>query len=207
MLYNVTTDMNKDLLIKCLQFYREFTIDAAGEIDVLGMWDHADHCSSTRHLEAQFYNDVQKLIDDIQMSRSMSCDKWWAIYDMLGDAIEQWDLTHGETGILDDDDEYDDAMQMQFIIRMEVCEHVVTNHQMMRMLADMLLGHFGADIADTKLLSGNNANTSVRGYVEDMGLDVAEHVVVTAWAMAIIGTRDDGNQQVEDLALKLSDIF
>lgn len=37
MLYNVTTDMNKDLLIKCLQFYREFTIDAAGEIDVLGM--------------------------------------------------------------------------------------------------------------------------------------------------------------------------
>lgn len=206
MLYNVTTDMNKDLLVECLKFYREFTIDSCGEIDVLGMWDHEDHCSSTRHLEAQFYSDVQELIDKVEQGKSLTTDQWWAIYDMLADAVDQWDISRGETGVLNDF-EYDDAQHMMWVIKMEVSEHVVTNYRMVRVLADALLGRYGADIGNLKLLSSRNANTSVRGYIEDLDLKVADYTVVTAWAMAILGTREDNNQQVEDLALELADIF
>lgn len=206
MLYNVTTDMNKDLLVECLKFYRELTIDAAGDIDVLGMWDHEDRCASTRHLEAMFYSDVQELIDKVEQGKSLTTGQWWAIYDMLADAVEQYDITHGEVGVLNDV-EYDDACHMMWVITMEVSEHVVTNYQMIQVLADALLGHFGADISDIKLLGDGHNRNSVRGYIENWGVPVADHVVVTAWAMAILGTRNVNDQRVEDLAMKLCDTF
>lgn len=207
MLYNVTTDMNKDLIAEGLRLYRELTLDSCGDIDMLDLYDRTRSELTDKERDDAYYARVQNIIDDVLAGKPMSSSAWWSIYWMLNDAIDQFDISHGEVGLLRSDDEYDDAMMMCWVIKMEVSERVVTNHQMVRMLADMLLGRFGADVGNLKLLRGVNAKTSVRSYIEDLGLDLADYTVVTAWAMAILGTRDVNDPRVEDLSMKLSDIF
>lgn len=204
-LYSIKTDLNIELLCRMLDDYCDLTIDNGGDLDIMDLWD-SDPCVSTNDAARGVMDRISKMRDCLRNGTPMSYSDWQRIYVMLTDATEQYELTHGHTYSLDDQSDYDDAVLMAEVIRIECDEQCVTASQLLPIMADALCGHYGADIADRELLARHNSNTSVYGYIMDSGIRLSDYHMCTAWAMAILGVRDV-TEAVEALADELTAVL
>lgn len=88
------------LITEGLKLYRELLLDSAGDIDILGVWD-ANPLLGIVEREVSAMMAINDIGERVRSHHSLNTDQITGIYNMLIDAIEQYDVTGGEVGLLD----------------------------------------------------------------------------------------------------------
>lgn len=146
---NLTTE-DTILTIKCLEYYCTRTENNGGIIDILGLWDPNPRMSDEQR-KVRMRSFVSQTIECLEDRQSLTGDQLLCIYRMFQYANDQFKVTRGGAGMLLTEKEYAQATKIVAVVYDTYAEsHVALNT--MALLADAMLGHFGADSYDTDRL-------------------------------------------------------
>lgn len=204
-----TANLNMDdnttaLAIDAIKAYREISLDAGA--------GHGYFCCEdsdpigTPNVETNVWKYADSMIEDISHNRPLTGDQLLSLYIIIDDAMIDYKSNSEHIGLLRTDEQYDIAVTL--LAKLTDVEHEDSqyNYALLPVLADALLGHYGADITDTELLGDSTSGNSVRWYADKHGMQMFGWLVCLAWAMAILNVREI-TEAVTNLAIDLAEVF
>lgn len=202
---NLNMDKNTTTLaINAIEAYLEISLDA-GAGNGFFCCEDADPIG-TPNMETNLWKYANSMLEAVEHNQSLTGDQLFSLYIIIDDAITDYTASDEHIGLLRTEEQYNTAAAL--LARLEDVEHEDNqrNYALIPVLADALLGHYGADIADTKLLGDSTGGNSVRWYAYEHGMQLFNWPVCVAWAMAILNVREV-NEAVTDLAADLAEVF
>lgn len=147
-IYDMLTASDISLIIEGLKFYREMALESKGDVDVLELWDHNPYWHETK-CEMRLWGTINWDLECLGKRFSLSDDQLQRIYNVMDSAIDQYDATNGEAGILANEDEYRLATHIRTIAYRVRVESQMQLPKVLLVLAHALQGCYGANCADS----------------------------------------------------------
>lgn len=206
---NTLTINDRKVIRACLDDYRSICLDDAGEDNIMGLTFKEDKTVELRS-STKLWKTVDEIIDRVMHDRMLD-DDFSVIYRCFDDALDQF-ASCDENDVIGFITSAEDKATVESIYHK--LQHngerqiVMEDMKMLPLIADALVGHFGANISDYTVCSDMGSD-SVRNYLSGRGMTIGaeiEPIIATmAWAMAILGVRDLTDDNVRDKVYDLGD--